>query len=65
MRSGWPVNTIAEEVEDLALGEAHAGIEVGEARHLGIGFGHLGDRADAPVARVREEVGHHLEALER
>ena len=42
-----------------------ARVQVGEARDLGSSAGHLADRADAPVARVREEVGDHLEALRR
>ena len=48
MRSGWPVNVDAEEVEDLALGEAHARVEVGEARDRRV----VG-RAPAQIARMR------------
>ncbi len=53
----------AEEVEDLTLGEVHPGVEVGDARHRGVAVRHLGDRPDAAVARVRQEVGHDFVAL--
>ena len=53
----------AVEVVGFALGEVRALVHRGERRHGGITLRHLADHTDAPVARVRQEVGDNFETL--
>ena len=64
VRSGWPSKLMPKQVVRLALGEVRARIHRRERRHRRIVGRDFADHTDAPVARVRQEVGDDFEAFE-